>query len=121
MLPLRRQRKLLIEELADETLVYDQARHKAHCLNRTASLVWKHCDGQTTVAQLTEWVGQELGTPVSRELIAAAVQDLERARLLENGPGRKVTRRQAAGKMAVAGLAAVVASITAPAAAQAAS
>lgn len=123
MLPLQRRRKLVIEELADETLVYDQSRHKAHCLNRTASLVWKHCDGQTTPVQIAAMLREELGTQVSVDVVAAAVADLERARLLEAGPAlaRRVSRRHAAGKMAVAGLAAVVATITAPVAAQAAS
>ena len=48
-LPLARRERLLVEELPDEVLVYDLDREKAHCLNRTAALIWNHCDGRTTV------------------------------------------------------------------------
>ena len=39
-----------VERLAGETLVYDLRRHRAHCLNPAATLVWRCCDGRTTVA-----------------------------------------------------------------------
>ena len=121
MLPVRHQRKLLVEELSDETLIYDRARHQAHCLNKTAALVWKHCDGKTTVAQLAAMLRRELGVPVPTAVVTAALAELARARLLEADPraARPLTRRQAAGSMAVAGLAAVVATVSAPTAAQA--
>ena len=50
-MPRARQDELVVEELSDETLVYDLKRHKANCLNRTAALVWQDCDGQTSVSQ----------------------------------------------------------------------
>ena len=40
MLPKARQEQLTVRELPDETVVYDLARHKAHCLNPTAALIW---------------------------------------------------------------------------------
>ena len=40
LMPRARQDELVVEELQDETLVYDLKRHKARCLNRTAALVW---------------------------------------------------------------------------------
>jgi len=49
-MPAARQEGLLVRELNDETLVYDlfNIGHKAHCLNSTAALIWKYCDGQTS-------------------------------------------------------------------------
>ena len=41
LMPRARQDELVVEELQDETLVYDLERHKARCLNRTAALVWR--------------------------------------------------------------------------------
>ena len=41
MLPMRRETDILIEELPTETLVYDTKRHKVHCLNKTAALLWR--------------------------------------------------------------------------------
>ena len=49
-LPAARTSGLVVRELAEETLVYDEERHRAHCLNRTAALVWRHCDGKTPVS-----------------------------------------------------------------------
>lgn len=41
--PKARKERLVIKELANETLVYDEINHKAHCLNSTAGRVWKFC------------------------------------------------------------------------------
>ena len=51
-LPEARREDIVVQELPDETLVYDLKRHKALCLNRAAGLVWKHCDGRTSVAEM---------------------------------------------------------------------
>jgi len=47
-LPQARSEDLVIQDIGDEVLVYDLTRHKAHCLNRTAALVWRKCDGTRT-------------------------------------------------------------------------
>ena len=39
LMPRVRQDELIVEDLQDETLVYDLERHKASCLNGTAALV----------------------------------------------------------------------------------
>lgn len=46
-LPRARSQKLVVQELNGETLVYDLQKHKAYCLNRTASQLWRACDGRT--------------------------------------------------------------------------
>ena len=51
-LPRARQASLIIKEVDDETLIYDLETDKAHCLNSTASRVWKSCDGRTSVAEI---------------------------------------------------------------------
>src|SRR6516225_4369959 len=52
LLPHRREKELLIEQLPGETVIYDTSNQKAHCLNPVASLVWQHCDGRTCVEEL---------------------------------------------------------------------
>ena len=42
MKPRARTEGLVVTELPDELLVYDLERHRAHCLNPTAALVFKH-------------------------------------------------------------------------------
>ncbi len=82
LLPLARTNALVIQELPDETLVYDEERHKAHCLNRTAALVWKQCDGRTTVAQMGDRLGEGVQIPAGNELVMIALRQLEKAKLL---------------------------------------
>jgi hypothetical protein len=117
---MRRQR-LMIDELPDEVLVYDLDRHKAHCLNQTAALVWKHCDGRTSVSQIAEQLAKELGAPVDEKLVWFALDQLGRDHLLAEGvvppPTMKgMTRRQMVRALGLAAVVAVplITSIVAP-------
>lgn len=126
VLPRARREQLVIQELPDEVLVYDLERHKAHCLNETSALVWKHCDGKTTVAEMTRLLGMRLATPIDDDVVLLALSQLRRFRLLEEGSAAvgmlKVSRRDLVRKYLPAALALpVILSIAAPAAAQAAS
>jgi len=106
-LPNARTEKLTIRELPEETLVYDLERNKSHCLNRTASLVWQHCDGQTTVAEMAAILHNELDLPADQHLVRLALEQLSRRQLLQtpvaplSGKAR-MTRRDALKKIAVA-------------------
>lgn len=82
MFPLARHENLIVTETADETLVYDQETWKAHCLNRTASLVLKHCDGRTPVPELARILHQELGLPAEEAVVELALEQLARRHLL---------------------------------------
>ena len=82
LMPRARQDALVVEELQDETLVYDLERHKACCLNRTAALVWLHCDGQTSVAEVAALLEEQLATPTDEAVVWMALDRLSRADLL---------------------------------------
>jgi len=79
---LARREDLVVQEMPDEVLVYDLRRHKAHCLNKTAAFVWEHCDGQTTIAEMTGLLQQEVGSPVDEEVVWYALDKLKKADLL---------------------------------------
>jgi hypothetical protein len=81
-MPRARQDELVVEELSDETLVYDLKRHKARCLNRSAALVWQHCDGKTTVPELAALLKKELDLPGDEAVVWMALDRLGRAHLL---------------------------------------
>jgi hypothetical protein len=123
--PRARKNDLIVRDLADEVLVYDRTRHRAYCLNRTAALVWRLCDGATTPARMARSLENKLGVPVEESIIWLALSRLGKSRLLEepvmDTPAPRVSRREI---MKKAGLAAMVAlplvtSIVAPTAAQA--
>ncbi len=85
--PKARRKDLVVEELPDETLVYDLERDKAHCLNPTAALVWSRCDGNTSVADMASSLEQELDLPADESLVWMALDRLGKARLLEDPVG----------------------------------
>jgi hypothetical protein len=125
-LPEARREDIIVQELADETLIYDLKRHKALCLNRAAGLVWKRCDGRTSVAEMALLLERELHTPVGQEVVWLALERLAKAHLLQEKLIRPsdvalLSRRE----LVQMGLAATIAvpvilSVAAPRAAQAA-
>jgi hypothetical protein len=119
--PRARSEGLLVEELDDELLIYDLERHRAHCLNRAAALVWRGCDGRRAPAELAELLRAALGAEVDEPVIEMALARLADAHLLDRVPRaatRGPSRRQVVRSLA---LLPVVTSILAPSAAQAAS
>lgn len=123
--PEARKEGLVVQHLSDEVLIYDQRRHKGHCLNQTAALVWKHCDGKTSVSEMARLLEEELKTPVKEEVVWLALDQLSKTHLLSKQvtlaqPG--VTRREVIRRIGFAAAVALpaVMSITAPTAVQAA-
>jgi hypothetical protein len=82
--PVARQERLIVQQMPDEVLVYDLERHKAHCLNRTAALVWKNCDGQADVSQIASRLEDEFNQPVGEDVIYLALDQLSKDHLLES-------------------------------------
>src|SRR6185295_4072910 len=87
-LPIARKDSLIVKELPDETLVYDTQRDKAHCLNSTAALVWKNCDGKRSVNDLRELIEKDAGVAVPEEMIWLALDQLESFDLLAKTPSK---------------------------------
>jgi hypothetical protein len=81
--PKARTSKLIVKKLQSEVLVYDEHNHKAHCLNETAALVWKFCDGRTSIPQMTHMLEKELSVAVPEQTIWLAIKQLQGSRLLE--------------------------------------
>ena len=125
--PLARKEGLVIQTLPDETLVYDLERDVAHCLNRSASVVWEHCDGQTTTGQIARAVALEIDEAIDERFVWLALDQLRRNNLLAEMPDRPsnmngINRRTALRALGLSAAVAVpvVASIIAPTPAQAA-
>ena len=126
--PLARKNQLVIQELPDELLVYDQDRDKAHCLNRSAALIWKRCDGRTSVEELRRIVSTELGVELEERAVWFAISQFSKDHLLESkssvpaGMLQGMNRRQMVRTLGLAAVVAVpiVTSIVAPTPAQAA-
>ena len=120
-LPMMRQQGLVIDDLPDEVLVYDLDRHRAHCLNRTAALVWRLCDGKTSAREIARRMQLELDSPCDEDLVWIALRQLKELHLLEQPitlPPRftGMTRRQVIRNLGIAAAVAVpvVTSIISP-------
>ena len=103
--PKARTEQLISERIDDELVIYDQLNHVAHCLSHDAVLVWEHCDGWLSQAEIAERLG------LSPEMVAGAVDSLDECRLLDEGPvaAPGYSRRQAAIRLATIGGAALAA------------
>ena len=104
LMPRARQDKLVVEELPDETLVYDMKRHRAFCLNRTAALVWRYCDGETSLAEAAALLEEQSATPSDEAVVWMALDRLGRARLLSEpvtlpGDRAQYSRREMLGRL----------------------
>ncbi len=86
LLPLARRNGLVVQDLPpDEILVYDKEAQTGLCLNRAAALVWRRCDGVTTVGELTRQLQGELGidsAEAAEDAVWLAIDRLSRAHLL---------------------------------------
>jgi hypothetical protein len=126
-LPLARTEQLIVKEVDDEVLVYDLKTDQAHCLNKTAALVWKHCDGEKSIAEISTYLTAERKTAVDESMVRLALSELEKFELLEKGSNPAtifggVSRRQVIRTLGVAAVALpVIISIASPSAVEAAS
>lgn len=106
-LPAARTSKLVVRELTDEVLVYDTEAHRAHCLNRTAALIWQSCDGKTAVSDIAEKVGGQLSSPVAEDVVWLALNQLAEFDLLSQSAPRiaglnQISRRKMLRRLGVA-------------------
>jgi hypothetical protein len=95
-----------VEEVAGDTIVYDEKSHRAHSLNRTAGEVWRRCDGATPVEEIAKGVSAALAETVDAEIVRIALGELSRIDLLEGAAGEfdgETSRRDAVRTMAAAG------------------
>ena len=117
--PVARKNDLVVQEVTDEVLVYDLSSNKAHCLNETAAMVWKSCDGSNSVTDIAKLIGSDKGGHISDDLVWLAIDQLSENNLLEKqiesnfaGHSRRDVIKKI-GLAAVIGLP-IVASLTAP-------
>lgn len=130
MRPLARTTGLIIRDVGNEVVVYDAARHEAHCLNHTAALVFRRADGRRSIPELAAVLAAESRAAVDAATVRLALKQLAAARLLDEEDERdgaraspaSAGRRQAIRRvgLGVALVAPVVTSLLVPTVAEAA-
>jgi hypothetical protein len=81
--PLGRKGDLVVQEISDETLIYDMNTDRALCLNSTAGKVWAACNGLNSVSEIAQILSNKVAAPVNDDLIWLAINQLDRNNLLE--------------------------------------
>lgn len=117
--PMARQNGLVVQEMPDEVLVYDLDTNKAHCLNQSAALVWKSCDGSNSVADIVRQFDSTGGGKVTEDFVWLAIDQLNENNLLDGKIAPRFagqSRRQVLKTIGLASMVAlpVIASLVAP-------
>ncbi|NNE99653.1 MAG: PqqD family protein, partial [Pyrinomonadaceae bacterium] len=81
--PTARSSDLVVQEVGDETLIYDLKSHEAKCLNQTSAEIWKLCDGKKTAIEITMALSAQLKTKVDENLVLLAFDQLAKEGLLD--------------------------------------
>jgi hypothetical protein len=123
--PRRIQEPVSIQKIGTETLVYDERRHQAFCLNESSSAIWLLADGERTITKISAAASLQLKTPVSQDLVLFAIEELRRDGLIESSSVAEaapvLSRRVMLQRLGVSGalLLPMIAAVLAPTAAQA--
>lgn len=114
MIPEARTDQVIVQDVGDEVVVYDERTSAAHHLNKTAALVWKLADGRRPVGEIAAALNRALDVPNDEDFVHLALAELDKAGLLARPlpTGELITRRQLFG--VAAALLPLVASIVAP-------
>lgn len=125
-LPKARTRDIVIQELENETLIYDLKANKALCLNQTSATVWKYCNGENSVAEIADKLSVEFKKFVSEEVVKFAIEQLNKENIIENQAEISThfstfSRREAIRRIGLtsAVMLPIISSVTAPTALQA--
>ena len=107
MYPIARTTDLTIEALPSETVVYDTTNHRVHCLNEMAGLIWRHCDGKSSVDQIAGRLSEDLKLPVDSDVVKLGLRELSKRHLLVPDPEGPelptISRRGLGRRLALAG------------------
>jgi len=115
---------VIARPVGNEVVIYDPDTHTAHCLNRTAAIVLRSADGESSVGAIAQRLALETGTEPDEDVVWATLERLTEAKLVESklSSGVSVSRRRALRQVTIgaATFAPLVASLLVPTPAQAA-
>lgn len=127
-LPLARQADSIVQEMDGELVIYHANTAQASVLNQTAAVIWKLCDGKTSVREIAQRAAQQLNAPVDEAFVQYTLAQLSKKNLLEASVTmplnfKGMTRRDflRSGALGAAVILPVVVTMTAPKVTQAAS
>lgn len=120
--PAARIEGLVVQEVGEETLVYDLRNNRAHCLNYSAALIWDACNGNRGVDEIAGHIVSATGERIEPEVVGLALKQLSERDLLtghESISSVQDLRRELLKKIGAVSVAAlpIISSIVVPASA----
>ncbi len=117
--PMARQTGLVVQEMPEEVLVYDLDTNKAHCLNKSAALIWESCNGNNSITDIVQQFELNGRGKVTEDFVWLAIDQLNENNLLDGKIAPRFTgtsRRQVLKTIGLASMVAipVIASLVAP-------
>jgi hypothetical protein len=82
--PKARTNDIVVQKLANETLIYCRQRHRASYLNEFAGAVFDRCDGRTSPADIAHSISSVRDHTVDERAVWLALDQLSRSDLLED-------------------------------------
>ena len=88
---------LTVVDIDGEAVAYDPVARDLHHLNHSAALVFELCDGRTTIAEMTEAIGEayEMDPRGLEEQIRPLLRQLRDVGLLEGKKAEQMARESA--------------------------
>ncbi|CUR33754.1 hypothetical protein PL9214520293 [Planktothrix tepida PCC 9214] len=88
MIPVARTENLLLQDIGNELIIYDQDNNSSHCLTPLAVRVWELSNGQNTVNDIARKLEKEFNLPGNsdvdmRGLVWLTLEELERYSLIK--------------------------------------
>jgi Coenzyme PQQ synthesis protein D (PqqD) len=85
--PRKRAESLVVREVCDGILLLDMEAAQIHQLNATAGLIWQHCDGVASAADIAASVAREygVGLGVAAKDVETALSELRALNLVVEG------------------------------------
>ncbi len=119
--PKCRQSDVVVQFLENEVLIYDLLANKAYCLNETAAAVWKKCNGNKSISDITNELRSEIDSSIKTDFVLLAIEQFRKDKLIVDNNNFSAfaggdTRRKLIRKVGFASVIAlpIVSSIVAP-------
>jgi len=113
----RRSADLVVADMADELVVFDERTKEAHALNASSAAVWRAIERPSSVSEIVRGLASTFGADSADEAVRLALRDFAKLGLLDDTTGQgavsgAVSRRQILRRLVAAGVAVpVIASV----------
>jgi hypothetical protein len=75
---------IVVQDFENEVLIYDLAINRVFCLNETATMIYRLCDGKKSIGDIAELLSRQMKEPITEDFVWLALDGFKRDNLLAN-------------------------------------